>query len=207
MVTPLLGADLLVMLTGVDGVLDRAGRRIPIFGGLDDVVDRGDATATHGSGGIVSKVEAARKACRSGAHAVVARATLEHVLTRIVAGQDVGTLFLPAGNALRARKHWIAYTLRPRGTVVLDDGAVQALKSGNKSLLPIGVLGVRGKFDPGDAVRLVGADGAEVARGLSRISALEVARAAGICRDATGNVEAEALPPVVVHKDDLVLIE
>jgi glutamate 5-kinase len=209
MVTPLVSADLLIMLTKAEGVLDTSGQRIKTFSSLDAVVEHAASVAVNsaGSGGIVSKVEAARKACRSGAYAVVAGAATDRVLCRLLAGEDVGTLFEPRGNALRARKHWIAYTLRPRGTVVVDFGAVEALRSGRKSLLPIGVLGVRGKFDPGDAVRLVGPDGVEVARGLSRISALEAARAAGVCRDTDGPADTEQLPSVVVHKDDLVLLD
>lgn len=216
MITPLLDADLLVMLTGTDGVLDARGKRMPVFARGDHVVDR-DASAasdgrtpaasTHGSGGIVSKVEAARKACRSGAHVVVAPATARGVLRRVVAGEDLGTLFEPLGSPLRARKHWIAYALRPRGTLLLDQGAVRAVLGGRKSLLPIGVAGVRGQFNPGDSVRLVGPDGSEVARGLSRLSALAASRAAGACRDATGDLSREDLTSVVVHKDDLVLLD
>jgi glutamate 5-kinase len=138
---------------------------------------------------------------------VIAAAHAERILHRVVDGEDVGTLFEPRGNALRARKHWIAYTLRPRGTLVVDQGAVEALQSGKKSLLPIGVLGVRGQFDPGDAVRLVGPNGEEIARGLSRLGSLEAARVAGATRDATTPPDPGDLPPVVVHKDDLVLLD
>jgi glutamate 5-kinase len=138
---------------------------------------------------------------------VVALAHAPRVLHRVLEGEDVGTLFEPRGNALRARKHWIAYTLRPRGTLIVDQGAMQALQSGKKSLLPIGVLGVRGQFDPGDAVRLVGPGGEEVARGLSRLSSQEAARVAGVSRDASVPVEPRDLPAVVVHKDDLVLMD
>lgn len=206
MVTPLIGADLLVLLSNVEGVLDEGGRRVSIFDAAAEVFQHRALEGAQGTGGIVSKVEAARKACRSGARAVIAFAHAPRVLHQLVDGEDTGTLFEPRGNALRARKHWIAYTLRPRGTLVIDDGAVHALQSGKKSLLPIGVLGVRGQFDPGDAVRLVSPQGTEVARGLSRLSSLEAARVAGASRDAPPSDTKDPLA-VIVHKDDLVLMD
>jgi glutamate 5-kinase len=206
MVTPLIGADLLVLLSNVEGVLDETGQRISIFDAAAEVFQHRALEGAQGTGGIVSKVEAARKACRSGARAIIAFAHAPRVLSQLVEGEDTGTLFEPRGNALRARKHWIAYTLRPRGTLVIDEGAVQALQSGKKSLLPIGVLGVRGQFDPGDAVRLVSPQGTEVARGLTRLSSLEAARVAGASRDAPPSETKDPLA-VIVHKDDLVLMD
>ncbi|HWO11570.1 MAG TPA: glutamate 5-kinase [Polyangiaceae bacterium] len=207
MVTPLIGADLLVLLSNVEGVLDEHGERISLFD-AHEVFQHRAAEGAQGTGGIVSKVEAARKACRSGARAVIAYAHAPRVLHQIVGGEDTGTLFEPRGNALRARKHWIAYTLRPRGTLVVDQGAVAALQSGKKSLLPIGVLGVRGQFDPGDAVRLVGPGGEEVARGLSRMSSAEAARVSGASRDTAPSADNGKDPlEVIVHKDDLVLMD
>ncbi len=207
MVAPLLGADLLILLSNVDGVLDQAGERISVFDAAAEVFQHRVAEGAQGTGGMVSKVEAARKACRSGARAVIAHAHTPQVLHQLIDGEDVGTLFEPRGNALRARKHWIAYTLRPRGTLIVDQGAVLALRSGKKSLLPIGVLGVRGQFDPGDAVRLVAPNGDEVARGLSRLSSLEAARVAGASRDSPTPLDPKDPPAVIVHKDDLVLMD
>lgn len=206
MVTPLIGADLLVLLSNVPGVLDEQGQRIPHFDGAAEVFQHQALEGAQGTGGIVSKVEAARKASRSGARAIIAFAHEPRVLHQLVEGEDTGTLFEPRANALRARKHWIAYTLRPRGTLVIDDGAVQAMQSGKKSLLPIGVLGVRGQFDPGDAVRLVSPQGVEVARGLSRMSSVEAARVSGVSRDAPPSDTKDPLA-VIVHKDDLVLMD
>src|SRR5690606_41617033 len=120
MVTPLIGADLLVLLSNVEGVLDESGQRIAIFDAAAEVFQHRALEGAQGTGGIVSKVEAARKACRSGARAIIARAHAPRVLHQLVEGADVGTLFEPRGNALRARKHWIAYTLRPPGTLVID---------------------------------------------------------------------------------------
>lgn len=206
MVTPLVGADLLVLLTDVAGVLDDQGRRIPLMTpdtGVGAVAPSANAV---GTGGIHSKIDAAWKAARAGAAAVIAPAGQAGVLRALLAGADIGTLFPPSRAALRARKHWIAYTLRPRGAVLLDPGAVQAVQGGRSSVLPVGVLGVRGLFGPGDAVCLLDAAGREVGRGLARLGSAEVARVAGIPRRELAAV-CGADDLVVVHKDDLVLAD
>jgi len=205
MVAPLIGADLLILLTDVEGVLDRKGKRISIFQESSEI---GEVEATGpkvGSGGMASKLDAARKATRSGAAVVIASARVEGTISAILAGRDVGT-FLPASaRALRARKHWIAYTLRPKGAVLLDDGAARALRLGKHSLLPVGVVGVRGDFHAGDAISLLSLTGAEVGRGLARLSVAEVARAAGKPSEAlAASLGVHGAELVVVHKDDLV---
>jgi len=203
MVVPLVGADLLVLLTDVEGVLDPSGRRISVMTEkalVGSVVSAGEKV---GSGGMASKLDAAEKARRSGAAVVIAPARHPRVLTEIVQGKDVGTVFPRLGEALKARKHWIAYTLRPKGTLILDAGAVRAVRGGKSSLLPVGVVGVRGDFHPGDAVRLVDAEGSEVGRGLTRLGAADVARAAGK-KGAELALVAGSDDLEVVHKDDLV---
>jgi glutamate 5-kinase len=206
MVAPLVSADLLVLLTDVDGVLDAEGARIGVVTGEFELAQRDSDPAQTGVGGMRSKIDAARKGCRSGASVVIASAMRPGVLAEILAGNDVGTLFPVVAPALRARKHWIAYTLKPRGTVILDAGAVRALQTGSTSVLPVGVLGVRGQFNPGDSVRLVGPDGAEVGRGLTRMGTVDVARVAGQRNaDLAEARGAGADDVIVVHKDDLVL--
>ncbi len=204
MVAPLVSAELLLLLTDVPGVLDEQGERIAVMH-ADAKIGKLPGSAL-GTGGIASKIDAAVKASRAGAAAVIGPALEPNVIVDVIAGRDVGTLFLPDASALRARKHWIMYTLRPRGAVLLDDGAVRALGSGKSSLLPVGVLGVKGEFHPGDAIRLVSATGAEIGRGLARLASADVARAAGkkgpdldVLFGALGH------DVVVVHKDDLVL--
>jgi glutamate 5-kinase len=206
MVVPLVGADLLVLLTDVQGVLDETGQRIPIMVPDAQMVLLESRADRVGSGGMASKVDAARKATRSGAAVVIAPAGHPDVLTEIVAGADVGTLFPQLGPPLKARKHWIAFTLRPKGAVLLDAGAVQAMREGKSSLLPIGVVGVSGEFNAGDAIRLLALDGSEVGRGLTRLGTSDVARAAGKKRAelelSFGAVGSEL---VIVHRDDLVV--
>lgn len=207
MVVPLIGADALVLLTDVEGVLDSRGRRIPVFTDESAVGELSpERRVSLGSGGIHSKIDAARKAARSGANVVIAPAKRPGILTSLFAGEDLGTLFPRTGAALRARKHWIAFTLRPRGAVLLDEGAARAVRAGKSSLLPIGVVGVRGEFNPGDAVRLIAPDGAEIGRGLTRLGALDASRSAGKKGvELTNLFGSEGADMVVIHKDDLVL--
>lgn len=205
MVVPLVGAEVLVLLTDVSGVLDERGERIRVLA-PERVVARVEGAGGTGSGGIQSKVDAARKAARSGAAVVIASAREPDVLLRALDGKDVGTFVAPHASALRARQHWIAFTLRPRGTVVIDAGAAAALRAGRSSLLPVGVVGVRGQFSPGDAVLLVDPRGVEVARGLTRLGAMDVARSAGKKRADLGRLFGGAAADwLVVHKDDLVV--
>jgi glutamate 5-kinase len=204
MVTPLVGADLLLLLTDVDGVLDEAGNRIAVMNGDAKVACLpGDGP---GVGGMESKIEAATKASRAGTAVVVAPALHANVISDIIAGKDIGTLFPPHPTTLRARQHWIMYTLRPRGAVIVDDGAARAIKSGKSSLLPVGVIGVRGEFAVGDAVKLVTAQGLEIGRGLARMGSTETARAAGKKGAELGALFSQTGGDaiVVVHRDDLV---
>jgi len=152
-----------------------------------------------------SKLDAAFKACRSGAAVVIASARRENVVLDVLAGADIGTYFPARGTILRARQHWIAYTLRPSGTVVLDSGAVAAVKTGQRSLLPVGILGVRGEFHSGASVRLVDSQNEEIGRGLTRLGSADIARAAGKKSDELQEALGRSDETVVVHKDDLVL--
>jgi len=207
MVAPLVGAELLVLLTDVDGVLDASGKRISVMAPEETTtVLSSSGKARVGSGGIESKVDAARKGARSGASVVIAPAAISGILGAIVRGDDVGTLFPCVEAPLRARQHWIAYTLRPRGTLVIDAGATTAVRSGKASLLPVGVIGVRGEFESGDAVRIVAADGSEIGRGLARLGALDAARAAGKKgRELEAVLGTGTADAVLIHKDDLVV--
>jgi glutamate 5-kinase len=207
MVATLVGADLLVLMTDVEGLLDTEGRRVPVVGDGDgaEAWIRPEKSG-HGRGGMASKVDAARRATRRGVPVVIGDARQEGTLEAILRGEDIGTLFLPAGARLASRKHWIAYTLKPRGSVVVDAGAARALVEHKRSLLPAGVVGVHGDFEPGDAVRVVDGTGAELARGLSRYSAKDVARLAGAKSE---EIEARIGGyggDEIVHRDDMVVL-
>lgn len=205
MVAPLVGADVVILLTDVEGVLDDKGKRIALLREDSTVGTVKSGGERVGTGGMASKLDAARKGAKSGANVVIASARKPGTISQVLAGDDVGTLVPVSRHALKARKHWIAYTLRPKGSVLLDAGAVKAMANGKSSLLPVGVLGVRGEFHPGDAVRLVGPEGLEVGRGLARLSSVDVARSAGRKGERLERLFGEhAKELVVVHKDDLV---
>ena len=201
MVVPLVDGDLLLLLSDVEGLLDGQQRRVPIVRDVDTeaLPLAGKSVSGVGTGGMASKVEAARKATRAGAHVVIADAREPGILGAIAAGQDKGTLFVPHEKRLSARQHWIAYTLRPKGTLVLDPGAAEAIKRRNKSLLAIGVLGVRGTFVEGDAIALVDGTGAAIGRGLARYSSSESTRLAG------QKSPSPAEEIILVHRTDLVV--
>ena len=203
MVVPLVQADLLLLLTDVAGVLDDRGERIAVMATDRQIADLPNSNA-QGSGGILSKLSAANAARHSGASVVIASADEPSVIGRVLAGEDLGTLFVPHDNKLRARQHWIAYTLKPRGSVMVNEGAAHAIREGTRSLLPVGVVGVSGQFSRGDAVRLIAPDGSELARGLARMGLPEIARNAGKTSAELKSHLGE-LDAVVVHKDDLVL--
>lgn len=205
MVAPLVGAEVVILLTDVEGVLDDKGKRIPILREDSTVGTVERRTESVGTGGMSSKINAARKGARSGASVVIASARKPKTITQVLNGEDVGTLVPVSPRALRARKHWIAYTLRPKGAILLDAGAVKVMAGGKCSLLPVGVLGVRGDFHAGDAVSLIDSEGREIGRGLSRLAAAEVARSAGKKGESLDQLFGErAKDLVVVHKDDLV---
>ena len=203
MVTPLVDADVLVLLSDVEGLLDSHGVRVPV---VNDVVSEAlplvrSKKSEVGTGGMASKIEAARRATLAGAHVIIADARAPGVLARIFDGQDEGTLFVAAARRLTAKKHWIAFTLRPRGDLWLDAGAAAAVRAKGKSVLAIGVSGLRGDFRAGDSVRVLAPDGEELGRGLARCSSAIAVVIAGK-KEKKGDPVDQA---ILVHRDDLVV--
>jgi glutamate 5-kinase len=211
LVCNLAGADALLVLTDVDGLHDadpRAGGvRVPIVRDIDrEAAAAGGSTSGLGTGGMVSKVQAARIAGRSGVPTVVAEGRRPDVVRAVLGGADLGTLFLPSDERLASRKHWIAYGLRPAGTLVVDAGARAALVDKRKSLLPSGIRAVTGAFAAGDAVSVVGEDGRELARGLASYAADEVERIRGRHSAEIELVLGYKNLDEVIHRDDLVVL-
>ncbi len=204
LVAPLVDADALILLTDVEGVLGENGERISFMQRPEEFVDQGSKDNV-GRGGMVGKLKAATQGRRAGATVVIARAARDRVVEEILSGDDVGTCFPAVLSVLRARHHWIAYTLRPRGFVLVDSGAEEALRHQKTSLLPVGVVGVRGEFRRGDAVAVLNLQGREIGRGLSRLSALEVARSAGKKGPELASALGTQGDEVLVHRDDLVV--
>jgi glutamate 5-kinase len=208
MVAPLVSADLLILLSDVPGLLDEKGQRVAIVRNVkrEALPLATQAMSAAGTGGMSSKIEAARRGMLAGASVVIGDARDARTLGAILAGEDVGTLFVPYPQRIQARKHWIAFTLRPRGALLLDRGAVTAVVERGRSVLPVGILGVRGEFGPGDAVTLLAPDGREIGRGLARLGATEIAAIAGKRTEELSSSRGSEGDLVVVHRDDLVLV-
>jgi glutamate 5-kinase len=214
LVANLIEADTLVILTDQQGLYTADPRRNPDATFVnhatagDPALEQmaGGAGSTVGTGGMLTKILAAKRAARSGAHTVIASGREKNVLVRLSAGEAVGTHLEAAQMKTAARKQWLADHLRTSGKLVLDAGAVKVLKLEGKSLLPIGVTAVEGNFERGDVVACVDADGKEVARGLVNYTASEAAR---IMRKASSEIESilgyvdEA---ELIHRDNLILI-
>jgi glutamate 5-kinase len=212
-VVNLVGADLLVILTDVEG-LHRSppepGKPAPpLFGVVENVADvelaAGGSSSAFGRGGMITKLEAVRSAAGSGAATVLCHGRRRDVLLKVCAGEPVGTLFRSHGR-LASRKHRLAFTLKPRGALVLDDGAVRALVERGRSLLPAGILRVDGSFKSGDPVACLDGSGAEFARGLSAYAASEVERIKGLPTQRIAAVLGFSNGDEVIHRDDLVLL-
>lgn len=210
LVANLLQADLLVLLTDAAGLftadprLDERASLVEEVREVDQVLAlAGGAGTTRGSGGMASKLAAAKIAAWSGVRVVIASAERASVLSDALAGMPgVGTVVKPRPARLPARKLWIAFALAPAGIAVVDAGAKRALMEKGVSLLPAGVREVRGDFVPGDAVELTGPDGEVFAKGLVRHSAKALAEWAG---RRTSELPPE-VPAEVVHRDDLVIL-
>jgi glutamate 5-kinase len=214
LVTNLIEADCLIILTDQPGLYTADPRRHPeatlvmeAHAG-DPELERmaGGAGSSVGTGGMLTKILAAKRAARSGAHTVICSGREERVLLRLAAGEAIGSQLVARQAPLAARRQWLADHLQLRGGVVLDAGAVRALREEGKSLLPVGVKGVTGEFERGEVVAVVDPSGREVARGLTNYSASEARRIAGKSSSA---IEAELGymdEPELIHRDNLVVL-
>ncbi|MFC2162764.1 glutamate 5-kinase [Candidatus Altiarchaeota archaeon] len=180
-----LGADALVMLSSVDGLYTRDPEReknaekISIVWKINTDIDKLSGKASGGGvGSIQTKVKAAKMATKSGVPVILASASESHVLQRIIAGEDVGTIFMPS-KCFDSRLHWILYQAATKGCIRVDDGAVDALRSGKASLLPSGIIGVEGEFRKGDILCIQDANGIEFARGISNYCRSDVEKIKG----------------------------
>ena len=214
LVTNLVEADLLVILTDQAGLFDADPRRVAGARLIEEAragdpeLERfaGGAGSAIGRGGMLSKVLAAKRAARSGAATVIASGREPDVLVRLAGGESIGTLLTPTVQKRAARKQWLADHLQTKGSVRIDAGAAQALRSQGKSLLPIGVVEVLGAFERGDVVACIDAEGHELARGLVNYSSSETRliarRPSSEIAQALGFME----EPELIHRDNLVLL-
>ena len=211
-VAQMIGADCLVLLSDIDGLYTANPNEKPDAEFIREVREitpqiesmAGGVSSAMGSGGMQTKIAAAKIAVAAGCHLCIAKGANPHPLTRIEEGARC-TWFVPSGTPAAMRKQWIAGSLKPAGAIRVDDGAVRALQGG-KSLLPAGVTGSSGSFGRGDTISIIGPDGAEVARGICAYSDVDAARIMG-----RRSGEIEALlgfrgRDEMVHRDDLVLL-
>ena len=207
MMTNAVKADALILLTSVDGLLDEN----------DEVIDRVDSVldaqqharsdrSSWGSGGMKTKLDAARLVTEAGEVAIIAPGKQKDVLLKLVDGKKIGTVFAPADRKLDSRQRWIGLTARPAGTVSVDDGATRALRDRGKSLLASGITEVTGRFMRGDVLLVRDAAGKELARGLTNYSADELALIKGKRSDQFGKLLGREGYAAVIHRDNLVML-
>lgn len=215
LVAGLVGADVLVLLSDVAGVftanphLDPGARLVPVIANPSRIAGiRLEGRGAVGTGGMASKLAAARKASHAGIPTIIADGLSPGILGRIFdLRQEVGTIVVPRRDRLASRKHWIAYTLKPAGSVVVDRGAFEAVSRGGRSLLPSGIRAVHGRFEAGDCVRCLTEDGLEFARGLVNYAAQELDRLKGVHSSQIEAVLGYKTTDEAIHRDDLVLLQ
>jgi len=213
LVTNLVEAEQLVILTDVAGLYEQD----PRSGGAPTLVAEGragdqalnamaGASGALGRGGMASKLSAAEKAARSGAVTVITAGREPDVLTRLADGEQLGTRLLPTASKLQARKRWLAGHLQPRGRLILDAGAVRVLRESGRSLLPVGVTRVEGRFERGDMVTCIGPGGERVANGLVNYGSEEAAKIAGKPSDAIEGTLGYIDEPELIHRNNMVIL-
>ena len=213
LVTNLLDADVLVILTDQRGLFSADPRRdasahlIESGAAGDPELERiaGGAGSSLGRGGMITKVLAAKRAARSGASTVIASGREPDVLLRLAAGESIGTVLVAATAKVVARKLWMSDHLQLRGAVVVDEGAAIKLRDGGKSLLPIGVTSVEGEFHRGDVIAVRRASGEEIGRGLSNYGSAEARLIARKPSSEIGRLLGFTGEPELIHRDNLVL--
>jgi glutamate 5-kinase len=214
LVTSLVEADLLILLSDIDGLYDKNPRNhadaelISVIGEIDERVEEiaGETLGKTTTGGMRTKIEASRTAAAFGVPTIISNGKKPNSLSEIFSGRETGTLFLPAKERIKGRKHWIAFTLKPVGEVVIDEGAKRAISSSGKSLLPAGVKAVRGVFDLGELIRCVDERGTEVARGLTSYDSDEIRRIVGAKTSEIEKILGYKYGDEIIHRDDLVII-
>lgn len=213
MIANIIKADLFINLTSIDGLYDsnptvsKKAKLIRVVREFSEEIEAAATaeTSSAGTGGMKSKIQAAKKVTAIGIPCIIAPGKRKNVLTDIMAGEEIGTLFLPMANRLNSKKYWIAFTLRPRGKLVIDDGAKKALLEKGKSLLPSGIIGVEGNFNQGDPVNCVGRDGTILAKGIVNFSSVEINMIKGVKSGQINQILGHKDYDEVIHRDNLAI--
>ena len=213
MITLLLDADILINLTDIDGLYTKDPRRypgadlIPVVSSINKNIEKfaSDIPGALGSGGMLSKIKAAKKVNTSGIPMIIANGKKSNILIKLFSGRSHGTYFVPKENRLASRKRWIAFTLKPQGTLIIDDGAANAIMKGGKSLLPSGILKVEGAFDVGAAVEFKGTKSQTYGIGLVNYSATDISKIKGFKSNKIGACLGHKPYDEVIHRDNLAI--
>ncbi|MFH1075856.1 MAG: glutamate 5-kinase [Pseudomonadota bacterium] len=214
MITHLMDADMLVILTDTEGLFDKNPRihpdanlisMVPV---IDRVIEKGvdRGAGPLGTGGMYSKIQAAKKVTTSGIPMVIASGFCRDVLKKIFKGDNTGTLFLPKGERMTSRKRWIAFTLKPKGVIIVDSGAEKAIINGGKSLLPAGVFDVQGTFGIGSPVQCKNIENKPIAVGLVNYSASEIRKVMGLKTTQIEERLGYKHSDEIIHRDNLVVV-
>ena len=215
LVTNVAQADLLIILTDIDGVYDKDphmysnARLISLIRNIDPEIEQiaGTTHSTISRGGMASKIKAAKTAALFGIPTIIANGKRPGILHDVFSAHQVGTLVLPDQNKLTSRKHWIAFTLKPQGVIQVDAGAESAMVDKGRSLLPSGIVAVKGTFGPGEAVSCCTMSGVEFARGITAYSSEDIERIKGLKSSQIPKVLGRCPRPEIIHRDDLVILK
>src|SRR4030042_331867 len=214
MVANLVDADLLALLTDIDGLYsadpacDPRAKLIPRVEKIDAEIERlcGDTASSCGVGGMITKLEAANMATASGVTVVIANGRRPDVLKQIALGQSIGTIFPSLTSKLESKKRWMLSRLACKGKLIIDDGAVLALKKQNRSLLPAGVVGVEGEFERGEVVDIFDSKGSQIGGGRPNYSSQDITRIKGAQSETIASLLGYEYGTEVIHRNNMVLI-
>ena len=215
LVAGIVDADLVIILSDVDGLYTANPQTHPDAVIVPEVAEitpeieasAGGVGSARGSGGMATKIQAAKAATSSGIHLVIASGTEKNAITRVLQGEELGTLFVSRENRLQFRKRWLAFGAKIAGSIVVDDGCAKAIrKAGGCSILPAGVFAVQGEFLPGSTVSVIDKDAHELARGLVHYSSAELEQIKGCNSGEIANILGHKNFDEVIHRDDLVIL-
>ncbi|MCX8085169.1 MAG: glutamate 5-kinase [Calditerrivibrio sp.] len=215
LVSGLIGADLLLILSDVDGLFDKNPSKCPNATLINEVKYfnkdilnvAGDSISGVGTGGMKTKIMAAQKALDSGCYVGIINGKKPENIIRFLKGEIIGTFFSHIEDAIDRKKFWIAYAATPKGEIIIDSGAVRAILDMNRSLLPSGILDITGKFNIGDIVRITDIYGMEIARGKTRYTSSDLKKIKGQKTEKIQELLGYKISDEVIHKDDLVIIK
>lgn len=215
LVAGIVDADLVIILSDVDGLYTANPQTHPDAVIVPEVAEitleieasAGGVGSARGTGGMATKIQAAKAATSSGIHLVIASGTEKNAITRVLQGEELGTLFVSRENRLQFRKRWLAFGAKIAGSIVVDDGCAKAVrKAGGCSILPAGVFAVQGEFLPGSTVSVIDKDAHELARGLVHYSSAELEQIKGCNSGEIANILGHKNFDEVIHRDDLVIL-